>query len=96
VESFISKAFGMDLKPIFDQYLRDHRVPSFEYYYSDDQTLNYRWNSCVPKFSMPIDIEIGAEKTRITPTENWNRLRVEKKGSVSVDLDYYVRTMMLR
>ena len=96
VESFISKAFGRDLKPIFDQYLRDNRVPLFEYYYSDDQTLNYRWTSCLPSFSMPIDIEIEGKKTRITPTENWNQLKVDKKGSISVDLDYYVKSMMIK
>ncbi|MCU0399910.1 MAG: M1 family metallopeptidase, partial [Algoriphagus sp.] len=31
VESYISQSFGMDLKPIFDQYLRDERIPVFEY-----------------------------------------------------------------
>ena len=96
VESFISKAFGRDLKPIFDQYLRDNRVPLLEYYYSDDQTLNYRWTSCLPSFSMPIDIEIEGKKTRITPTENWNQLKVDKKGSISVDLDYYVKSLMIK
>jgi aminopeptidase N len=96
VENFISKAFGMDLKPIFDQYLRDNRVPLLEYYYSDDQTLNYRWTSCLPSFTMPIDIEIEGKKTRITPTENWNQLKVDKKGSLSVDLDYYVKSLMTR
>jgi aminopeptidase N len=96
VENFISKAFGMDLKPIFDQYLRDNRVPLFEYYYSDDQTLNYRWTSCLPSFTMPIDIEIEGKKSRITPTENWNQLKVDKKGSLSVDLDYYVKSLMTR
>ena len=96
VESFISKAFGRDLKPIFDQYLRDNRVPLLEYYYSDDQTLNYRWTSCLPSFSMPIDIEIEGKKTRITPTENWSQLKVDKKGSLSVDLDYYVKSLMVK
>ena len=96
VEGFISKAFGRDLKPIFDQYLRDNRVPLLEYYYSDDQTLNYRWTSCLPSFTMPIDIEIEGKKTRITPTENWNQLKVDKKGSLSVDLDYYVKSLMVK
>ena len=96
MESYISKAFGMDLKPIFDQYLRDNRVPLFEYYYSDDQTLSYRWTSCLPSFTMPIDIEIGGKKSRITPTENWNQLKVDKKGSLSVDLDYYVKSLIIK
>jgi hypothetical protein len=45
---------------------------------------------------MPIDIEIEGKKTRITPTENWNQLKVDKKGSISVDLDYYVKSLMIK
>lgn len=96
VESYISKAFGSDLKPIFDQYLRDHRVPVLEYYYSDDQTLNYRWTSCLSSFSMPVDVEIGGKKTRITATTKWSQLKVDQKGDVGVDLDYYVSVFKLR
>lgn len=96
VESYISKAFGSDLKPIFDQYLRDHRVPVLEYYYSDDQTLNYRWTSCLSSFSMPVDVEIGGKKTRITVTTKWSQLKVDQRGDVGVDLDYYVSVFKLR
>src|SRR5690606_29844970 len=52
VESYISQSFGKDLTPIFDQYLRDRQIPVFEYYYSNDQTLNFRWISCLPHFAM--------------------------------------------
>ena len=96
VETYISQAFGMDLKPIFDQYLRDHRIPVLEYYYSDDQTLNYRWTSCLANFAMPVDVEIGGKKTRITATTKWNQLKVAQKQDVAVDLDYYVGSLKVR
>lgn len=96
VESYISQAFGMDLKPIFDQYLRDERIPVFEYYYSDNQTLNFRWISCIPSFTMPVDVEIGGKKTRITATTKWNELKVAQKDEVVVDLDYYVGSLKVR
>ena len=31
IEEYISKSIGMDLSKVFDQYLRDYRVPVFEY-----------------------------------------------------------------
>ncbi len=96
VEHFIAKAFGMDLRPIFDQYLRDSRIPILEYYFSDNQTLNYRWISCIPSFTMPVDVEIGGEKKRIQPKSSWSELKVKSKSEVKVDPDYYVGVSQMR
>ncbi len=96
VEHFIAMGVGMDLRPVFDQYLRDYRIPVLEYYYSDNQTLNYRWTSCLPNFAMPVDVEIGGKKTRITATTKWNELKVAQKDEVVVDLDYYVGSLKVR
>ena len=96
VESYISQAFGIDLKPVFDQYLRDFRIPVLEYYYSDDQTLNYRWISCLPSFTMPVDVEIGGEKLRIQPKASWSKIQVKNVGDLTVDLDYYVGVAKMR
>ena len=96
VEGFISQAFGTDLKPIFDQYLRDVRIPVLEYYYTDNQTLTYRWISCLPSFTMPVDIEIGEEKFRIQPKTTWSELKVKSKSEVKVDPDYYVGVSQMR
>src|SRR5690606_32003375 len=43
VEDYMSVSLGIELKPVFDQYLRDVRIPILEYYFSDEQTLNFRW-----------------------------------------------------
>lgn len=96
IESYISQAFGMDLTPIFDQYLRDERIPVLEYYYSDNQTLNYRWISSIPSFTMPVDVEIGGEKVRIQPKTAWSELKVTTNAEVKVDPDYYVGVSRMR
>lgn len=96
VEDYISQAFGTDLKPIFDQYLRDERIPVFEYYYSDNQTLNYRWISCLPSFTMPLDVEIGGEKQRIQPKTSWTQLQVKNQADLKIDPDYYVGLSQMR
>lgn len=96
VEHFMAMAFGMDLRPIFDQYLRDERIPVLEYYYSDNQTLNYRWNSCLPSFTMPVDVEIGGEKLRIQPKTIWTQVQVKNQTDLKVDPDYYVGLSRMR
>lgn len=96
VEGYISQAFGMDLQPVFDQYLRDVRIPILEYYYSDDQTLNYRWINAVASFDMPVDVALGEKKIRIIPTTKWQQMQVDGKASLTVDPDYYVGVEKMR
>lgn len=96
VESYISQAFGKDLKPIFDQYLRDERLPVLEYYFSDDNTLQFRWGNCLPGFVMPVDVELGGKVTRLNPTTQWNKLQVGQKTTLTIDPDYYVGEFKLR
>ncbi|HSF53105.1 MAG TPA: M1 family metallopeptidase [Algoriphagus sp.] len=96
VESYISQAFGWDLKPIFDQYLRDNRIPVLEYYYSDEKTLNYRWGNCATGFTMPVDVLLGEKGTRLNPSTQWKVLEVGQKTAVTIDPDYYVGGFKLR
>ena len=96
IESYISQSFGKDLTPIFDQYLRDKQIPVFEYYYSDDQTLNFRWISCLLHFAMPVDVEINGQKMRLETTTAWSEVKVNGKGTVQVDPDFYVGVLKMR
>ncbi len=96
VEGYISKAFGMDLKPIFDQYLRTKEVPILEYYFSADQMLNFRWANCISSFTMPVDLELGQSRLRIQPTTQWKQVKVEQRFEVAVDVDYYIGKLKIR
>ena len=96
VEHYIAMGIGMDLRPVFDQYLRDSRIPILEYYYSDNQTLNYRWISCLPSFTMPVDVTIGEQKIRIQPKTTWSQLKVKTQEDLEVDPDYYVGVSRMR
>ncbi|AMQ57119.1 M1 family metallopeptidase [Algoriphagus sanaruensis] len=96
VEHYIAMGIGIDLRPVFDQYLRDSQIPILEYYYSDNQTLNYRWISCLPSFTMPVDVTIGEEKIRIQPKTTWSQLKVKTQEDLEVDPDYYVGVSRMR
>lgn len=41
---------------------------------------------------MPIDLELGEKKMRVNPSTKWNKIKVDQKTEVTLDLDYYVGT----
>ena len=93
IEDYISEKTGINLKPVFDQYLRDIRIPVFEYFISDGK-LNYRWNNCVPGFNMPLRIYVSGERMDITPSTKFSSVKLKtEKAEVAVDNNYYVAVL---
>ena len=93
VEDYLSQEAGIDLSSFFDQYLRNSAVPILEYYFSDDQTLNFRWANCILSFDMPVDLHLGDKKVRIKPTTKWTQLKLDQETDLKVDMDYYVGSL---
>jgi aminopeptidase N len=89
VEAYMSEKTGLNLKPVFDQYLRDVRIPVFEYTVSGN-ALSFRWNNCVPGFNMPLKIYVSGKEMNITPTEDFQTIQVQKNAHIKVDPNYYV------
>ncbi|WP_291784590.1 M1 family metallopeptidase [Cecembia sp.] len=96
VENYIAQEIGIDLSAFFDQYLRNSSLPVLEHYFSDENTLNFRWTNCITSFDMPVDLELGEIKIRVFPTTKWAELKVDQRSEVKVDLDYYVGSFKLR
>lgn len=93
IEDYLSLRTGMNLKPFFDQYLRDIRIPIFEYYIKDGN-LNFRWNNCVPGFDMPLKIYISGTEKYIKPTTRFSTLELDTKDAkIVVDPNYYVASL---
>lgn len=92
IENYLSEQVGINLKPFFDQYLRDTRIPTLEYFFKDNM-FGYRWSNCVAGFNMPIKINVGDKREIIKPTAEWNVLRVNNNQNVlTVDENYYIAT----
>lgn len=90
IEDYISKKSNIDLTAFFNQYLRDVRVPTFEYKIEDGE-LQYRYTTIVDGFDMPIQIEIGNKTQWIYPKAIWQTMPytgIELK----VDRDFYIET----
>ena len=79
----------------FDQYLRDVRIPVFEYYIKEG-LLYYRWNNCVPKFNMPVKIYLSGKETWLYPTMDLEKNGIKSNETeVLVDPDFYVASMKI-
>src|SRR5690606_15061729 len=93
IEQYFIEKTGFDLKSFFDQYLRDRRIPVLEYWLRDGKLL-YRWANCATEFSMPLDIVMNDQKTRIHPKTEFQSMDSDAKDIV-IDPDYYVYSFNL-
>jgi aminopeptidase N len=90
IEAWLSEKTGIDLKTFFDQYLRDVRIPVFEYFVKGNN-LTYRWNNCVPGFNMPLKIYVSGKETYITPKTGFSSIKIDiESAAIKVDPGYYV------
>jgi len=88
VEDYISEQAGVNLDNVFDQYLRDIRVPVFEYAITESK-LFYRWTNCIESFDMPIKIVNGDEELLLKPKSSYQSIDITNKN-LSVSNDYYI------
>ena len=90
IESYMIEKSGIDLSKIFDQYLRDTKIPSLDYWFDKDEIV-YRWSNCVAGFDMPVDVTLGDQEMRLSATDEWQRAKITAKSfKLTVDPDYYV------
>ena len=90
VEEYMTKSLDLNLKGFFDQYLRDSRIPVFEYYVKGG-TLVYRWSNCIDTFDMPVKVWIDGKEKVLKPTTAQKSEKLETEGkTVVVDQNFYV------
>lgn len=93
IESYLSEKTSINLNPFFDQYLRDIRIPVFEYYIKGKE-LTFRWNNCVPGFNMPLKIRISGEEKLINPKTGFASIKLDLENAViKIDPGYYIATL---
>ena len=84
VEQYWIKQSGLELQPIFDQYLRTTQIPKLEFREANGKT-ECRWTNCLPTFYMAvIDPET---KNRTTISTNWTVIDPQlKRGTINANL----------
>lgn len=91
VEQYFDQKTGMNLTPIFNQYLRHTAIPDLELAFNDaDGTVSYRWKVDEPNFAMPVRVGTKDHWQVIHPTTEWQKMKTPlKKDEFEVATDLY-------
>ena len=96
VESYISKQAGLDLSKVFDQYLRDVRIPLFQYKIEGNK-LSFKYDRVVTGFAMPLRVKINGKEIKLSPTATLQTMTAaEEVKTVEVDRNFYVMAEVLK
>jgi aminopeptidase N len=90
IENYISSTLSIDLTKVFDQYLRDIRIPLFEYYF-DNNLLYYKWSNVITGFNMPIEINVGDVSVKLYPESEWRNIKTQV-NNIELNKDYYIES----
>ncbi|ESU24781.1 metalloprotease [Flavobacterium enshiense DK69] len=73
VVTFFNKETGMNLTPVFNQYLRYKNIPALEVR-QNGKNVEIRWKTDVANFVMPLEYTLNGKTTRINTTNNWQSI----------------------
>jgi len=90
VENYMAEKLNLDLEKFFNQYLRDSRIPVFEYKILEGK-LYFRWDNVINGFNMQLPVVIDGIKIILKPSRKWNAITI-KNPSINIDKNYYVFT----
>jgi len=90
IEDYLSLHVGIDLSTVFNQYLRDTRIPTLEYFWKDNQ-VGYRWTNCVTGFNMPIKVTLNGKEELLKPETEWKSTPSTTANlKLEIDKNFYV------
>jgi aminopeptidase N len=91
IVSYFNQQTGMNLTPIFDQYLRHTAIPMLELKFNEAEgTVDYRWQADEPDFAMPVRVGKKTDWQIIQATTYWQTMKTPlKKNDFDVATDLY-------
>ena len=92
IESYITRKAGIDLRKVFDQYLRTTQIPLLKYRVIG-KTLSFNYERVVKGFAMPLRVSINGKETVISPTELKQTLEFPQEiKTFEVNRNFYVES----
>lgn len=82
VIAFFNQETGLNLTPIFDQYLKYKAVPILVVNIEKKKRLSLKWNTEEPNFEMPVEININGKVKRIQVTNQWTKFTEKIKSDL--------------
>ncbi|TDD74917.1 M1 family metallopeptidase [Flavobacterium caseinilyticum] len=90
IEDYLSQQVAIDLSTVFNQYLRDTRIPTLEYFFKDNQ-MGYRWTNCVTGLNMPVKVTLNGKDELLQPETEWKRIPAKTENSkLEINKNFYV------
>ena len=78
IVAFFNQRTGINLTPIFDQYLRHTAIPTLELKFDAAQgTVDYRWKADEAGFAMPVQVGTKEHWQKIQPTTEWQTMKTK-------------------
>lgn len=96
VVKYFNQKSGMDLTPVFDQYLRYKDIPVLQIKQKGKE-MEYRWETDVKNFAMPVGITVDGKEMRLNGTNSWQSITLNAKPE-SIELQrskFYVKLQKL-
>jgi aminopeptidase N len=94
--AFMSTRLGMDVTPLFNQYLRRAPLPVLELAFNEkEKSVAYRWKADERDFAMPIRVGVRDKWQTIVPAIDWKVMPnsiPKEQFEVATDL-YYVNVV---
>lgn len=91
VQRYMSEATGVDLDPVFRQYLTTTDIPTL-HVQREGTRVRYRWADVVEGFAMPVRVFAGEQALMLIPRATWQEMTLPAGTPLAVDVNYYVRT----
>ncbi len=91
VVQYFNEKLGMNLTPIFDEYLRHVALPVLELKFDESEgDVSYRWKADEAAFAMPVRVGTNDRWQIIRPTSEWQTMNTPlKKDEFQVATDLY-------
>lgn len=97
VEAYIIAQSGKKLEKVFDQYLRDIRIPrlTYELIKKTDNSfqLKYQWSDVVDGFNMPVKVTVNGKSIWLQATDKSQTMNLTGKmpATITADPNFYIR-----
>ena len=88
--AYFNQKTGMNLTPVFDQYLRHTALPVLELKFAQG-SVSYRWQVDEPNFAMPVSVGEKGHWQMLKPTTQWQTMKTsvsKEQFEVATDLFY--------
>lgn len=96
VENYISKQSGIDLSKVFDQYLRNTKIPLLQYKIEGNK-VSFKYDRVVSGFAMPIRVNINGKEVVINPNETLQTFtNAEEVKTFEVNRNFYIDSEVMK